>query len=419
MSTLGVIAEFNPFHNGHKYFIEEARKISGCDYVIACMSGDFVQRGEPAIADKFIRTEAALLNGCDAVFEIPCAYASSSAEIFALAGIKLLASLGNIDAICFGSECGDIEKLKTIAGLLTNEPEEYKSFLKSELKKGLSFPVARRNAFLRYTSDPELTDILDSPNNILAIEYCKALQRPDISAVFSPKLYTVKRVGAGYSESSITKKGASATGIRKLFKDNEAKLTGGSPIPEHVLTPLKLCVPETSANILIRELTKSCPIFADDLTAMLYYCLQNNGLNDNIFELSRELSNSIASHTDTLLNFTELCETVKTKNLTYAGISRALLHCMLGITNDLIDKLKADSPIPYLRLLGLRKESSAILKEACTHSPSILITKLADAPRDIELLELDIKASRLYSAIVRIKYGTNVKDEYSRSPVMV
>lgn len=175
MKIVGLITEYNPFHNGHLYHMQKAKEITGADSVIAVMSGNYVQRGAPAIMPKHLRAEMALEAGIPLVLELPVCYASGSAEYFADGAISLFEKLGCIDSICFGSECGDYYLLEKVAHVTADEPEAYKQTLQDALKQGLSFPLARQAALKAYFQDPSLDDILEQPNNILGIEYIKAL----------------------------------------------------------------------------------------------------------------------------------------------------------------------------------------------------------------------------------------------------
>ena len=170
---LGIIAEYNPFHNGHLYHLENSKKITGCEYTIAIISGNFTQRGSTSIVDKWQKTKMALSNGIDLVIELPTLYAISSSENFADGAIKILNSLNIVDYLAFGTETNDISKLDKIAEILSDEPTEYKSILSNELKKGISFPKARENALSIYLNNDEYSNILSFPNNILGIEYLK------------------------------------------------------------------------------------------------------------------------------------------------------------------------------------------------------------------------------------------------------
>lgn len=230
MKTAGIIAEYNPFHNGHRYQIEELRARTGADFVIIAMSGDFVQRGEPAVFDKYTRTRMALNAGADLVLELPAAFATSSAEDFAACGVALFDKLGVVDLLCFGSECGDVTALEPVARLLAKEPEGYGKLLQERLSKGDSFPKAREWAVTEWmkreinTDGADMQALLSSPNNILGIEYMKALIRRGSS--IDP--YTIQRNGQGYNDSDIDAVAdgqgfASASAIRKALRCDNFK----------------------------------------------------------------------------------------------------------------------------------------------------------------------------------------------------
>lgn len=244
MKVTGIIAEYNPFHNGHKYHIEKAKELTGADYVIVVMSGNFTQRGIPAFTDKYTRTRMALSCGADLVLELPLYYAAGSAEYFATGAVSLLDRLGVVDSLCFGSECGNIDALMHVASVLYNEPDSYKKLLQDALKSGQNYPAARHNALLQYLSmQPserdavngnaidcdtvacaaitDVTDyeqILSSPNNILGIEYCKALLK--LNSSITP--YTIRREGGGYNDDTLSAVNSSALAIRTALssKDN-------------------------------------------------------------------------------------------------------------------------------------------------------------------------------------------------------
>ena len=176
--VLGIICEYNPFHNGHLYHLEQAKKITGSNYSIAILGGNFTQRGSTSIFDKWSKAEIALKNGIDLVIELPVLYSISSAENFAEGSIKILNSLKVVDYLCFGAETSDIDVLDDISDVLFKEPKIYKSLLSSELKKGISFPKARENALSMFLSNnSKYNNVLSSPNNILGIEYMKALKK--------------------------------------------------------------------------------------------------------------------------------------------------------------------------------------------------------------------------------------------------
>ena len=214
--VLGIIAEYNPFHNGHLYHLEQSKKLTGADYTIAIISGNFTQRGSTSLIDKWSKTKMALLNGVDLVIELPVLYAISSAENFACGAIKILNSLNIVNYLSFGSETSNIDILNKFADVLYNEPKEYQNLLSHELKKGLSFPKARENALLMYINDiRNSVNILSSPNNILGIEYLKALKK--YNSPIQP--ITISRLESDYNSTSFSNNIASATAIRNLVNN--------------------------------------------------------------------------------------------------------------------------------------------------------------------------------------------------------
>ena len=236
-NVLGIIAEYNPFHNGHLHHLIESKKITNSDYTIAIMSGNFTQRGEVSIVDKWEKTRMAINNGIDLVIELPTLYAISSAENFASGAIKILNSLGIVDFLSFGSESNDISLLDDIANVLAFEPAQYKTLLSHELARGESFPKARENAVMMYLNDVRrFANVLSSPNNILGIEYLKSLKRQ--KSKIQP--ITIKREGAKYNDTKVphNSRYASATAIRNLCKSTDD------------ITPLQKFIPETSFDIL-------------------------------------------------------------------------------------------------------------------------------------------------------------------------
>ena len=209
MKIVGLITEYNPFHNGHLYHIKKAKEITGADYAIVVMSGNYVQRGAPAIMPKHLRAEVALEAGADIIFELPVCYACSSAEYFAAGAVSLFEQLNCVDSLCFGSECGNYELLERLARIIADEPEEYRTVLTASLKKGKSFPRARQEALIEYLGDESLNIVLEQPNNILGIEYIKALYQKH-----SPiHTYTIKRMVSGYHDTHLTGPYSSASAI--------------------------------------------------------------------------------------------------------------------------------------------------------------------------------------------------------------
>ena len=465
MKTAGIIAEYNPFHRGHEYQIQYTREKLGADYVIVAMSGDYVQRGTPALISKHLRTEMALRCGADLVLEMPVSVSTASAEAFAMGGVSLLDSLGVVDILCFGSESGEITALKELAEVLVEEPEEYRILLKSFLSQGLSFPAARSQALTEYFKNPrnftgddfdgvltpllnQVTRILNTPNNILGIEYCKALLR--LNSKIQP--VTIRREGMGYHDTfadsgsltetpsvsgtnttgsslsetpdSFSPSFASASAIRNLLcqktSDPESPCpSGNAGLPITPADILASQIPENAFFIFKNILDSGEFLTEDALDPILAYCL----LQKNIAELascqdvSGNLAQRIMNQKNLLHGFSQSAALLKTKELTQTRIQRALLHIILGIHHT-------PERIPYARVLGFRKESSPLLKEIKKNSRIPVITKLADASRQLDLssqalLEETTFASNLYESLLSQKSGKTYIHEYEKKIIII
>ncbi len=394
MKAVGIIAEYNPFHNGHAYQIQKAKELSHADYAVVAMSGNFVQRGAPAILDKFIRTYMALSGGADFVFELPAVWATASAEYFASAGVALFDALGCIDCISFGCETPDLPLLSKIADILSDEPEIYAKRLRSFLKQGLPFPSARKQA-LAGIFHADLSGVLGSPNNILALEYLKALIRQ--KSALCPVL--IERKGSGYHETDLNQKYCSATALRNL-------LLSPSCCQENfrLSDTLSSLAPQEAASCLM-----SLPahfLTENDFSSVLYYkllCERSRGFS-LYADSSQELSNRICRALSNFRSFKNFCEKLKSKDMTYTRISRLLFHILLDIRQKDYENGRKLGYIPYLRLLGFRKEASGFFSEIKKHALRPVITKPA---QEISLLseparlmfQKDIFSSDLY-------YGT-------------
>ena len=401
MNVTAIISEYNPLHKGHLYHIETARKETNADYVIAIMSGNFVQRGTPAIADKYLRAEAALRSGVDLVLELPTMYATASAEYFALGGVSLANTLGIVSHLSFGSEYGQADKIMEAARLLLEEPEEMKIPLKEALKEGLSYPAAR--AYAVKASHPELADILEEPNNILGVEYCKAILK--LKSNIIP--HTLKRQGENYHSETMDAGFASATGIRKLLgNDSDENRT----ILESQMAP-------ASYNLLKQQFGKA-PLTEDDLSLLLRYKLitENRAHLTEYFGVNRELSNRIYKHLNEFENFSSFAELLKTKNITRTAINRALLHILLDIKAEDVQDTTKRGCVDYIRVLGFRKEAAGLLKEFSNLPEIPLITNLSAAP---VLCEIDIRADQIYQMCASQKYHTPYINEYQRKMLVV
>ncbi|MBE5883263.1 MAG: nucleotidyltransferase [Lachnospiraceae bacterium] len=410
MKVNGIIAEYNPFHNGHHHQMNDAKAFTGADYTIIAMSGDFVQRGAPALINKYKRTEMALRNGADLVLELPSYYAISSAEYFATGAVSLLDKLGVVTHLCFGSECGNLAVLQQIADILLTEPEHFSEALRENLRQGLSYPTARTSALLQYdTSLSVHKDVLSSPNNILGIEYMKALRRRNSSIV----PFTTIRVGNDYHDRRLGQKQSSALAIRHAILSR----TDTEYLQDHM--------PESAHNILSACLESKSFLYSDDFSAILHYKLLREAENGftQYLDVSSELSDRIRKNLYQYNGFKSFCDLLKSKDMTYTRISRCLLHILLDMKTDVMEQYRAMDYIPYARVLGFRKESTPLLTAIGEHSSIPLITKLADAQKvlsaeSLEMLQQDILRTDLYESTIALKSGLPMANEY-RTPIVI
>ncbi len=392
MNIVGIIAEYNPFHQGHKFHLSRAREITHADYVIVVMSGNYVQRGTPAMFDKYTRAEAALRSGADLVLELPVSAATGSAEYFASGAVKLLADTGIVTNLCFGSECGSLVELQELADVLADEPEGYQLLLRNYLKEGMSFPAARAQAMKVYA--PELpTTLLDTPNNLLGLEYIKALKR--LQSGIRP--HTIQREGSGYHDISLADgQSASASGIRDTLIKSQGVFT------DEILQQLPF--PE-----LYQDYEGLPPITEDAFSLLLLQklrALQDQPL-DAYFGVSAELSNRIRNRLDEFSSFSEFTDLLKTRELTRTAVSRALLHILLDI--------REYAPADQFRVLGFRKSSGILLKELNTHGKLPVVTSLSQAGIPPEA----VYADHLYESVRSLLHGQPFRNEYRRKMLVV
>jgi len=433
MKTVGIIAEYNPFHNGHLYQLKKAKEITGADFAVVVMSGDFTQRGTPAVFDKYTRCRLSLLAGADLCIELPVVYATASAELFAKGAVSLLSALG-VDALCFGSECGELAPLREIASLLFAEPPAYKEALNKALKEGLSFPSARAvavrkcahagslpgadaSAFNNLPSAGSLSgadvtasgslsgmdaaasdslsgvaaaasDVLASPNNILGIEYLKALLALEKNGQHAPVPYTIKREGDGYLSHTLSEESfCSAMALRKGIVEENPDLLR--------------YVPESIRQEFSDTCQMKSALCADDFSGMLFYKLlsEKDTGYASYLDVSSDLSDKIRKNLGTFTTFSAFCEnSLKSKDITLTRVYRSLLHILLSIK-------KEDLPAaaPYARILGFREASFEVF--GCLSKENIpLLSRLKDAssllsPEALSCLSKDIFAAQLYEHV--------------------
>ncbi len=411
--AVGIIAEYNPFHNGHAYHIRKAKELANAEYAVVVMSGDFVQRGSPAIYDKYTRTAMALSCGADLVLEIPSVFASSSAEDFASCAVALLNGLGAVDSLCFGSESGDMEKLSAIATILANEPAIYSEELRIQLKKGATFPEARNTALVKNGAvREEDASILASPNNILGIEYLKAIYRQNASLI----PLTIARNGSDYHDPLLTPdRFCSATGLRKALKES-ARLSCEETIFDYVPEPVKL------------KILESKPLYYDDFNLLLNAALLRLSMEGIPFQSFADVSDELAARITKRLpdyhTFEEKINQLKTRQYTYTRISRALLHILLGTTNQLTAAGRQAGYAPYARILGFKKASVPLMGEIKKRGSIPLIAKTAGAETGFTgaaaaMLRHDFYSSHIYQTVLQAKYDIKVKNEFTQSVVIL
>ena len=407
MKTAGIIAEYNPFHTGHEYQIKYVKEKLGADFVVIAMSGDFVQRGTPALFSKYVRAEMALKGGADLILELPVSSSTASAELFAKGGVQLLDGIGVTDILCFGSECGDTRILMELAKLLVDEPPEFQAALRLNLKEGMTFPKARSQALTEILPEPwKYQQVLSSPNNILGIEYCKAILREKSS--ISP--VAIKREGNDYHEKSLAENiFPSASAIRKAIIDT------------HNARTLENFLPESCRDIFFQTVSDHNYLLENDLDLIYRYRLlqETEELLCSYLDMSHSLARRILSCRNQYETFTQFANQLKTKDITYTRIQRALLHMLLHIHN-------VPEQIPYARVLGFRKSSASLLGEIKKRSHIPLLTKLSDAskvleenPHSLDLLEETTFSSNLYENILAQKKNASCIHEYQKQIIVL
>lgn len=460
MRTVGIIAEYNPFHTGHAYHIAEAKRQAGADYAVVVMSPDFVQRGEPAVFDKYTRTRMALQNGADLVLELPVCYATGSAEYFAEGAVALLDRLGVVDALCFGAEQADAARFMQAAEFLCAEPEAYRQALQARLRQGLTYPQARSKALREVCPEPSIADFLASPNNILGAEYCRALKKRNSGIAPLP----VARRGSGYHSAEFGGTYCSATALRRALYATittvhggmtdsavaayNSKITCSSEItcsakiahnPEMACSPEIAYIPEIACLLGISYIPENCrslyqkaaanAVQPAQLLPVLTYQLLIREKFDDILDISSDLSDRICSlrHTCIGRSWEETVNLLKTKQMTEARIRRALLHLVLSLKQEDTERFRANGVIYYAKMLGFRREAAPLLHQIRQACSLPFITKPAHAvqltePCGVQMWKQDVFASHLYRSMQTTKNaGTRpaFRTEYEISPVIL
>lgn len=384
---LGIVSEYNPFHNGHLHHLEVSKQITKTDFSVVVMSGNFVQRGDTSLINKWVKTEMALKAGVDLVIELPTVYALSSAENFADGAVKILNSLGVVDFISFGSEIGEITPLNDIANILYKEPKEFSSLITAQLKSGLSYPRAREIALSQFFgTSQKYSEILNSPNNILGVEYLKALKRRRSHI----RPLTIKRDYSDYNSTKVKNGIASATAIRTMIENKKNV---------HYVVPYEtyeLLDEEINNGRIISNLS----VFEKEII----YTLRKMTLSEiaNLPDVSEGLENKIKIATNNFNNLNDLISNIKSKRYTQSRIQRILLYALLNISQKDINASKRVTP--YIRVLGFNKHGKRIISAIAAANPRLKIIvsvkKFMENSNDSTLRNMiskDILATNIYT----------------------
>ena len=421
MNIVGLVVEYNPFHNGHLYHLNKSLEKTNATHSVAIMSGNFLQRGEPALFDKYTRAMAAVKNGVDLVIELPTLFACQSAETFAHGSIATLNSLNCIDSICFGSEEGNIDILYTISKILVDECDEFKDYLKKYLNDGMLFPSARSLALFDYINKHNLIDIskdklfniLNYSNNILGLEYIKSILK--LKSKIKP--YTISRIVSSYNSEDITNTICSATAIRKSLKENNN------------FSLIKDVVPKETYEVLNYKISNNFyPMFDDN-----YYDILNaiiirdyNNLN-RYFEVNEGIENKIYQNIFKSNNLYDLLLSIKSKRYTLTKIKRTLNNILLGITKEDMSKVRNICTMPYIRVLAFNNKGREILKVIKKSSDIKIINKFSNISYSMDddifktLIDYDIKATNMYNLIYYNQNKNLIKGpmDFYTSPIYV
>ena len=414
MDVVGLIAEYNPFHNGHLYHLNESKNISNSKYSIAVMSGNFLQRGEPALLDKWSRAKMAVDSGVDLVIELPFIYASRSAEYFSDGSVKLLDALGVVDNLCFGSEEGSVSNLENIADILVNEPESFKGSLKKHLNFGESFPKSRSLALVEYFKENNYKDfnkikeIVSSPNNILAIEYMKSLKK--INSKIKP--FTIKRTGSSYHDKDIKGDISSATSIREDYFKNKD------------LANIRKVVPKATYKYMDEFLKNHNNFnslgYFEEILLYLFRLVSYDKIN-NIVDVDEGLENRILKAFNNSNDLSEIIENIKTKRYPETRIKRILIHALMTLDKTTFKTLDIEGP-RYIRVLAANKNGLDLLSEIKLKSKLPIITKFSNYKKLNdetlnEMIGFDKRSSDLYfTGLNKFTGKANMNLDFLTSP---
>lgn len=419
MKVTGIIAEYNPFHNGHSFHLKQARERLGSDYIVVVMSGNYVQRGAPTIIDKHSRCEMALRCGADLVLELPTCFSTASAEYFAFGGVSILDKLGIVDSLCFGTESldgleGDEAKenllriFNEIADLRLNETPEFKEKLREGMGFGLSHAAAVSYAVGKILGD-NYEKVLETSNNILGVEYVKSLKR--LNSRMTPE--PTPRMMSAHKDSVIMEGFSSATSIRNAIFNN------------YDPTSLSATVPAPVAEILMDRYLVSFPVFRDDFSTLLGARIIDAKCAEEYtkyFGINQDLANRIFKYRNEFRSFNQFRELLNCRSISKATVGRALMHIALDITEADMDHIYNTESITAVRMLGFRRSAEPLLSAIKKNSSIRLVSKLADyEPQDdvCDMIQQSIELDKLYRMICMNKFDVDIKTPYEEPVIII
>ncbi|GGA83798.1 nucleotidyltransferase [Ornithinibacillus halotolerans] len=403
MNVCGLIVEYNPFHNGHVYHVNQAKEQTNADIIIAVMSGSFLQRGEPAIIDKYHRAKAAITSGVDIVVELPYVFAVQSSNLFAKGSILTLNELG-VNSICFGSESGNIHYFTEGYRKLSTHEHAYKKELKQQLNKGISFPTASKIAYETIGLDTSNFN-LSQPNNILGFSYVKAILDNNLS--ITP--HTITRINSGYHETEITSSIASATSIRKQLFEHHANIQ-----------QLEHTMPQITLNQL-RTYQENATLLHnwEKYFTLLHYRVMTMSIQELslIHDIEEGLEYRIKKTAQEATSFSDWVKRIKTKRYTWTRIQRIFVHILTNTNKTEISQHTSNSSVPYVRLLGMNNNGRAYLNQQKKQMEVPLLTKLSHNQHP--MLTIEERATHAYYSILPIDNRYSLLNQEMKGPVIV
>jgi predicted nucleotidyltransferase len=402
MKIAAIICEYNPLHKGHLHQIVETKRLTGCDAVMCIMSGNFSQRAECTIMDKFERAKVAVLNGTDIVINIPIPYSANNAEVFSLAAVKIANSFKNVKWLSFGMEQPKLEVLEETADFLLNETPEYKTILKENLGLGISFNESRINTVKKLIEEGKLKlkhrrdvlKLLTMPNNILAVEYVKALKQ--LNSHIEPVL--IKRVGSNYNDKKLKGTFSSATSIRtKIYATRKVR-------------KVKKALPESSYLVLESYINTNGLINKNKLTELAKYKFITSSHKDlkKLYNVSEGLENRIKTVAERTITAEDFKTGLQTKRYKTSRLNSIMLNAVLDINATTVKHIYEIEKLPYLKVLAINADKMDLLKHLKCKSKLILRKKDTDGLRKTkfvkELIDLEKKSNLVYNMLL----GKNV-----------